>query len=911
MLSIGPIAFASPWLLIALLGLPVLWWLLRVTPPAPRQLRFPAIRFVMGLTSEEKTPAAAPWWLVLLRLLAAALIMVGLAHPLFNPGAAFTGTGPLVMVIDDGWTAADDWAERQQTMLRLIDQAERESRSIVILTTAPAGRGGETEPPTVLRAAEARGLVETLVPKPWPVDRAATARRLGLYQPDASSPVVWASDGLSDPGAQDLAEQLAALGSVTLLRPDRGSTPLIVTPSDATLGEFSVQVRRVEAVGPQDFVVVVRAGDGRSLSRNVGQFGADELETSVVFDLPTEMRNEVAQVVIENQSAASAVALIDERWRRRPVGVIADAGFDSGMALLSETYYVERAFQPVGDVRLGTTDELLRSEQAIVVLPDRVPVTTEELDALADWIAAGGVLVRFAGPRLAASETDTLTPVALRKGGRALGGAMLWTRPARLAPFPENSPFVRLEIPEEVWVVRQVLAEPSLELNEKTWARLEDGTPLVTADKRGEGWVVLIHTSANTDWSNLSLSGLFVQMMDRVVSLSRGVATSASADRALPPFEVLDGFGRLTKPAANVLPLPSDTEEETPIGPTHPPGYYGSELVRQAVNLGPSIGSTSVLSGLPVAINDAPYGESGETDMKPWFLAAALLLFIVDALATLALRGLLPTRWRARQGSVAAGAVAVLCLLPLQDLQAQGRAESFALEATLETRLAFVRTGDSEVDRISYVGLATLTRILDRRTAVEAGEPMAVNIDRDELAFFPLLYWPITQSQEPLSQDTIARLNTYMARGGTILFDTRDAHLRGIGGTRAGDVLRGLARGLDVPAMVTVPPDHVLTKAFYLMQDFPGRWSGSAVWVERPGARTNDGVSRIIVGANDWAAAWAMDESGRPLYPVVPGGERQREMAFRFGINLVMYTLTGNYKADQVHVPAILERLGQ
>ena len=108
-----------------------------------------------------------------------------------------------------------------------------------------------------------------------------------------------------------------------------------------------------------------------------------------------------------------------------------------------------------------------------------------------------------------------------------------------------------------------------------------------------------------------------------------------------------------------------------------------------------------------------------------------------------------------------------------------------------------------------------------------------------------------------------------------------------------------------------MPRDHVLTKAFYLLSDFPGRWTGAAVWVERRGGRHNDGVSSVIIGANDWAAAWAVDAFGTAQFPVVPGGELQREMAYRFGVNWVMYALTGNYKTDQVHVPAIIERLGQ
>ena len=193
----------------------------------------------------------------------------------------------------------------------------------------------------------------------------------------------------------------------------------------------------------------------------------------------------------------------------------------------------------------------------------------------------------------------------------------------------------------------------------------------------------------------------------------------------------------------------------------------------------------------------------------------------------------------------------------------------------------------------------------------------AVGIDpaEDELAFFPLIYWPMTETQGPLSAAATDRINRYLRQGGVILFDTRDQQQSGsaslLGPTPGIRQLRDVTASLDLPALTPVPPEHVLTRAFYLMQDFPGRLAGGRVWVEDADARVNDGVSSVIVGSNDWAAAWAVDQTGRPLRPVVPGGERQREMAYRFGVNVVMYALTGNYKADQVHVPAILERLGQ
>jgi hypothetical protein len=218
------------------------------------------------------------------------------------------------------------------------------------------------------------------------------------------------------------------------------------------------------------------------------------------------------------------------------------------------------------------------------------------------------------------------------------------------------------------------------------------------------------------------------------------------------------------------------------------------------------------------------------------------------------------------------------------------------------------------VDEVSRAGLSGLTRVLYQRTSIEAGEPLAVDVARDELAFFPLLYWPVTTEQRDLPEIAVRKLNAYMKNGGTILFDLRDpgggAQILGRGG-RGTQALRRLTRDLEIPRLAPVPPDHVLTKSFYLMQDFPGRFSNGTLWVDAGEERVNDGVASVIVGSNDWAGAWAVNEFGRPSFAVVPGGERQREMAYRFGVNLTMYALTGNYKADQVHIPFILERLGQ
>jgi len=251
-------------------------------------------------------------------------------------------------------------------------------------------------------------------------------------------------------------------------------------------------------------------------------------------------------------------------------------------------------------------------------------------------------------------------------------------------------------------------------------------------------------------------------------------------------------------------------------------------------------------------------------------------------------------------------------------------ADGFALRMTLQTHLAYVRSGDPTIDRNSQLGLDALSRQISLRTAFEPASAVGVNIDSDELAFFPLLYWPVPDRVKPLKAHTIARVNAYMKRGGVILFDSRNQidniNAGGFGLNAGRSALATLLGRMDIPPLEPTPSDHVLTRSFYLLGDFPGRWRGGKLWVEALGktasgethrARSADGVSAVLITSNDMAAAWATDKNGRTLYPVVPGGERQREMAYRTGINIVMYALTGNYKSDQVHLPALMRRLGQ
>ena len=906
MLTIGALSFVVPWALAALLLLPVIWWLLRLTPPVPTIVRFPPVRLLFRLTTREESSAKTPLWLLLVRLALAAAVILAAAQPLLNAGARLTGKGPLVVIIDDGWAAAANWPVRRTTLAGFADHAEREGRPMVVLTTAPGERNVTANAVRLMAAPDARRQFNGLQPKPWPTARADALAPLlaqGALADSRPGDVVWLSDGIEEPDGKPLAEYLLPLqrlGAVTVIGDPPSRLAMVLRPPEADGGVLKLDVERPAAEGLASVQVRAVGDDGNLLARQKLTFAGGQTRAVADLTLPTELLNRLARLEIEDANTAGAVVLTDERWRRRPVGLVSGAGAGAQQPLLSDVYYLERALRPFTEIRRGSVSELLNRPLAVMVLADPGQMAAAVQRNLEDWIKSGGVAVRFAGPLLAKSTgddaADPLLPVRLRVGDRVIGGSMSWSRPAKLASFEAASPFHGLAVPAEVTVRRQVLAQPALNLPEKTWARLDDGTPLVTAERRGKGWLVLVHTTANAEWSNLPLSGLFVDMLRRLVALSQGVAVKSSGP-PLEPIATLDGFGRLGPAAAGARAIAADAFESAKATVTTPPGYYGDKSSRRALNLSAGLQRPRPIAALPSGVARAEYGRVSEVDFRPALLTLAMLLALIDLAASLALRGLLYIR---RVVPLTALAVAMV-----GGSAGAADPETFALGNSLETRLAYVVTGNREIDDTSRAGLSGLNVILARRTAAELGPPQAVDPGSDELAFFPLLYWPVTSSSAAVTEKSRANINKYLRNGGTILFDTRSADAADMSS------LRRLARGLDIPPLVPVPQDHVLTRAFYLIQEFPGRWGGGTLWVERAGERVNDGVSSVIAGSNDWAAAWAVDDAQRPIYPVIPGGERQREMAYRFGINLVMYTLTGNYKSDQVHIPAIMKRLSQ
>lgn len=959
-----PLIFTAPWLLAGLLTLPVIWWLLRATPPKPAQEPFPPLAILAKIARHDQEASKSPWWLTLLRLVLAALVIFAVAGPVWKPQPiTFTGAQPVVIMIDNGWASAPQWAAYENQAQWLISNAGKNDAPVYLIATADP-QNTASGPFT---AAQALERLQALEPRAVPVERLAAAERLGTaLNNTAGSRIFYLNDGLETAQDQQAFTALDKLKAtiIQLIMPD--SQQLFAVQGVANQQNALV----IDLLRPSNDVQAAKVqlsaydNQGRVLAQTQADFAEKETKTVAQMTIPVELRNDIAMVRADQMRHAAATWLLDENNRRRRVGLLDASNADKAHSLLSPLHYISSALAPFADLINAndrdlsqSVDRLLEQKPSVIVLSDigRLPESTAA--KLMQWVENGGTLLRFAGPRLAAAQSDTdtkrdpLLPVQLRSGQRNLGGTLSWSTPQPVAPAPENSPFRNIQLPDDVTVLRQVLAEPSPDLMQKSWLNLADGTPLITGENRGAGRLVLFHIAPDIGWSNLPLSGGFVDLLRRLTETSGAQAANAAGEQAvtLPAYRLLDAAGNLTGQPAAAQPLVIEKGKAPEASLLNPPGLYGTEQAYKALNLMKSDTVLNPLTKPEMTTNLAmvPATKAQTVNLQGPFFALAAILLALDGLLMLWIGGTFSRNRSRNFTGKASGTVKSLLFLfalsasltampfivqPVLAQEAQARDDSkpddqAKIDVLDVTHLAYVITGDKATDDVSRVGLSGLNQFVADKTSLEPGAPVGINPEKDELAFYPMIYWPVDETAPFPSEKALQRIDAYMQQGGTVIFDTRDqlsGDTGGLNGTSpATQRLRDMLDAMNVPPLAPVADNHVLSKTFFLMPDFPGRYRGSPLWAEAPvdnpdaadqpadrPVRNGDGVSPILITANDLAGAWAMDENWQPLYPTVPNDPMQRIYALRGGVNMVMYVLTGNYKADQVHVPALLERLG-
>lgn len=907
--------FTQPLALFLTMLLPIIWLLLRLFPLKARPVIFPALVLFGKDKKDRPKPRNIPPWLKLLRLAVLLFLILGLARPVYDPGREALSFSPTLIVIDNSWSSTVGWAQRISAIQSRLDAfADISQVPITIITTAANQNTGQLDFEKNISAQDASRFLSTLAPQPWPSDFDAANDLIKpyLYTQDKRWQVYWFGDGQNGEAFKKFFDTVASYATDTVLYHDNDlNQKLAITNVNSAPEGLLIDVKRSIAEQEYNYTLSVINQAGDTVLQQDATLPSQSYNAQELVKIPDDVLSNISAVKISPAQSAATIWTFEGGLGRGHAGIITERDIMQKQDYLNDVFYIHRALDTTASVTTGKTSDLLSDEQiSLVVLPDSTKLNESEYAALSTWVNGGGTLLRFAGNNLLEEEAPKLLPVKIINGQRSFGGALTWEEPARINEFDARSPFAFTAIPKTVNVQKQILARPDISLNNKVWARLEDKTPLITADKTGQGQVIFVHTTADTSWSDLAISDFFPTMLETILNHSSQRQLQASKDSVMSLARMFDAYGHEVQSSRIATPKKySDILKDAPSYDT-PAGIYQMDASddlsapRIAVNLG-QVAAADITPTSPYYFFDdmATYAEKPYKNLSVYFFVLAGLLMLVEMIASFVL---IHGAKRLKPAFLMI-ALFILCVAPHSSM-AQEVEQSIISSPQNNINFAYIKTGDSTRDQISAKGLDVLGNVIKQRTTVEYGSTQGVNPTEDDLSLYPFLYWPMVSSQEDLSAEALSALQSYIDHGGLIFFDTRDGQYQSTGSTLGQDTMQRLAGNLSFGALEKLNYDHVLSRSYYLLKSYEGLYKGPPVWLETATSSDYDGAPSIVIGANDWAGAWANVDPDMGVIELQTN-LRSREMALRFGVNLVMTALTGSYKTDQVHVKYILDRM--
>ncbi|MEZ8015470.1 MAG: BatA domain-containing protein, partial [Ascidiaceihabitans sp.] len=296
MTVLGGIGFGAPWLLAALFALPILWLILRAVPPAPVRRRFPGVALLLGLKDGETVTDRTPWWLMLLRILAVAALIIGLAQPILNPdNSSNEFAGPKLIVVDGSWAGAVGHTQQMQAIRGEIDRATSAGQLVAVLQVT------DPKPLQFRPAIVVEPFVVGLKPNPWLPSPENVAQAITHITNANASSVVWFSDGVAYEGQDDILSALNAAQDLLIFQGTQQAVGL--TPAQYVDGTINVTTVRANAFGDEAVTILAQGRDplgyNATLARVTAQFSDHENVVNAPLVLPAELRARVTSFEIE------------------------------------------------------------------------------------------------------------------------------------------------------------------------------------------------------------------------------------------------------------------------------------------------------------------------------------------------------------------------------------------------------------------------------------------------------------------------------------------------------------------------------------------------------------------------------------------------------------------------------------
>ncbi len=767
-------AFIAPYMLFGLFLLPLFYWLMRIKPIKPEPVIFPAFTLLASLTPQEETPKGIPLFMLLFRLCILSLLILGFSGPVLFPKQTEFAKKQ-VYIIDNGWSATPNWSQLQKEVLSHLEQAKKQNALIkLIFTATPSNKPSWISPET------AEKQIKTQTPNPWPVQRLTALQTCCKSENSESTGLFWFSDGLASNQDKAFSEQLKKTYTpqfFNLYQPVPNKTAHALTPPVREQNGISIQLLRAHSDKQAHYTI---------FANDLAQYGLFEKEITLdpgkktvkfLFKLPDHITNNIVSIQTASNSSAGNIVLVDRNWKRPDIGLVLPSDSYESRPYLSDLYYLKKALSPFINLKEAPLSDLLKKNLDGLIMIDEARNDTQEIQ---DYIKKGGFLIRFSGSKLA-NHPDSLTPVKLRKGKHVNQGSLNWNKPTRIEPFKINTPYYGIEITEPIFVYQQILAEPGLDLSNYIWANLSDGSPLITSKPFGKGRIVLFHIRPHPDWSDLPMSNLFVQILRKTLDQIHNKPKMEYEDGLYFPTHLINADGQLYEAAAQSDPIRLTPKIGMPdVKINTPPGLYQGKQGEIALNI---MHQDSMLIKINPHLFSAQtliYGHLQNINLGKWLLGLAFIFLILDGLLMLYFSGKTARLTTFVRSSTPIFLICICYAVLFLSSSAYGQTNppsksspsetDFPQEILRSLNFGYIKTHHPKTDQISQEGLEGLIQILSERSSIEANSAIGIDIEKDSLKPFPIIYWPITSQMSELSQKTAKKISSYLINGGLIVF---------------------------------------------------------------------------------------------------------------------------------------------
>lgn len=870
--------FLSPIALFVLAALPIIYIVSRFIPNTPKKINFGAVFILKNISAPRPIPKHAPLWLKILRLIMAGCFIVACAMPILqNPNSAKIISKNILLVIDDDVANANEFAQIKSELKNYIDIESAKNNALKIIVQ---NCNSEILNPFD-NSQNTKNYLDTLIPKPVICNRENYLKTLGKINENLR--VIYIANNINGQNDDKFFETLNKIsnGDLIIRRPNNNFAII----ESANIEKNGIRLN-VISNGQFSQRITIFGENSKILIGNNVHNGENFIEIS------QNILRSAQYLKIDGQNNAAATYIIDA-FNRRPL-VLTPKANPSDAPLLSDANFINSAIEIIGDVKNYDGKIDLKAAPNAIVFGDTENFDDAQTNALTQYLRNGGTIIRFLGPKsLSKEESPFFTaPINLTPHILSTGFAV---ENLSIAPLPKNSIFSDIELPQKINIGQSILFK-SANNDAKTLINLSDGAPLLSMREIGDGKLYMFHTSAAPIWSDIGLSNLQLAFLKRIIMQTSAKAIPANtleANAILRPTIVIDANGQLSKNTNGIKPFITPITNQTKVDNDHAAGIYEGNGATLVINAGTNIKDLKQ--------QNFPKYQDFKSDTKSFALYSYILffgfiLFLIDNM----ILNLPRINFRKASGIVT-GLILIGFLIPHQTI-----AQTKTQDKSDDIKLTYIITADNNTNEQAKSGLNGISQILRRRTNIEPSGVIGLDPEKDELAKHPIIYWLLPKNSQSLTSEAVQNLNKYMQNGGILFIDTRGLSMEP---KRAQDILKTAVNGLKIPPLEKVPPNHVLRKTFYILQNFPGFYSNAGLWVQSDATTNysaNDGVSPIIISNGDLARAWAQKSPDNGFDAI--NDDFAHELSLRVGINIYLYALTGQYKADQVHVRSLLER---